>query len=297
MRQLFLYFVAMIAILSFVACKGRSSGNDQAGEAVETELIDEDAALTGEDLTFRQRKKNLVEEVLEKQLDSLANGLWNPAEYKRLSDWIDGDELDLRYSARTSFRSLLDADYCISMDNEARIIMGSSSCGKSHSRLDQIMAERKKFDEGRTSIGKSVRTAYSHHEEMKRIVSSFSTKQSVNSFKDKYDESFESKKREEAKAVLKKYPNPVCSYLQALKSPVFTSRRKDFCDKILALYEQFVHQNGQVVNSEKNAVEGTLLNTYGTYGKNKNAEAAAMADWRKRLDNLATSTAPEPVNE
>ena len=290
MNRLCFISIVVFSLICFAACKGRTSGGNEAAEADETELIDASAALTGEDLTFSQRSKNLVEQELAKQLDSLANGLWNPAEYKRLSDWLDGDELDLKYSARTSFQSLLDADYCISMDNEARKIMGGASCGKSHDRLKKIMAERSKFDEGRTSIGKAVRTAYSHHEEMSAIVSSFYAKQPVKSFLDKYDLAFESTKKAEGSKAFAKY-HPVCSYLQALNSPNFSSRRKDYCEKILTLYEQHVRQDGKVDDGDYNEVDGNL---YIAYGKDHPAE---MTGWRNnRLEVLKQQVSSQPQN-
>ena len=281
MKKYYLLLVTIAMSLCLTACECGSSNSEDGSETEETEVVDEKAALTGDDLTFYQSEKTSLETFFTTQLDSLAAAPWNPSEYRTLSELINSEELrSLSPEARIAFRSLLEADYCISMDNEARSMMGSASCSNNHKRLDEMMAERKKFVDERTSIGKSVRESYDRHQQMMRLVGSFSSKQTVNAFTDKYDTVFEEKKKKEAATALKDN-RPVCSYLKKnLEKPNFASRRKDYCEKILSLYEQHVRQAGQVDNGQFNALEGNLLNTYGR------AHEGEMKAWQARLDNL-----------
>ena len=274
----------MSALLCLAGCKGRVEESDSPEKETEEVSLTEEASLTGEDLKFHERKKDIVEEVLETQVDSLANEPWNKDEYQRLAKWIESDDLDITYTARTSFASLLDANYCISMDNEARTLL-TTKCGKSHSqqekRLDAIMKERANFKPERTSIGQKVRTAYDNHRSMIAIVNSFYAKQAVKSYLDKYDESYESKKKAEAKTAYNTY-HPACTYLEEnLTNPKFASRRINYCEQILSLFEKHVHDTGDL--KDFNLVDGSLYNVYGySDGKQLNL-------WRARMDALKES--------
>lgn len=285
----FIYLLVLSAVL-LAGCKNRNNGKeDNQDETVtESESVTSSAQLTGDDKVFHERKKGLVETELEKQVDSLTRESWPKSreDYARLAQWIDNPDLDLSYSTRTSFRSLLDGSYCISLDNDADRIMRSGSCSQSHARLKDIMTVRAGFDPGRTDIGKAVRDKYNEHERLRVLVGSFSTSQSVSTFSEKYDVSFETAKKKEAldayNAYAAKYKEPACSVLKQLKTPSFSTRRQLYCERILSLYEASVRESGKVVTGEWNRVDGTLSNIYGK-------EDSRSAGWKGRMDALKTN--------
>lgn len=285
----FIYILALSAAL-LVGCKGRTTGQGETSEEnkAESESVASSAQLTGDDKVFHERKKGLVEAELEKQVDSLAGKSWpgSKEDYARLARWIDNPDLDLSYGSRSSFRSLLDGCYCISLDNDADRIMRAGNCSQSHARLKDIMTVRAGFDPGRTDIGKAVRDKYNEHERLRVLVGSFSTSQSVSTFSDKYDVSFETAKKKEAldayNAYAAKYKEPACSVLKQLKTPSFSTRRQLYCERILSLYEASVRESGKVVTGEWNRVDGTLSNIYGK-------EDSRSAGWKGRMDALKTN--------
>ena len=270
-----LFAIASIIVCSLiiVSCK---NGKKTEGEAAEEDttvaevVLDDDVA----DFFGSTNDEYLSELELElrKQIEALAERAWDKKEYQRLNTnidkYIDG------FNAKYSFHSLLDGKYCLSMDKEAKGIMASSSCSKSHSRLKEIMEERKNFAEEKTSIGKSVRSNYNTHQKLAGIIGRFSSKQAVSSYTDKYDESFEEQITEEAKRAYNTH-KPVCSYLaDNLKNPKFDKRRLDYCNKILALLEKTTNAD------DIPTVRALLMKAYG------NSHGDQMSEWNKELEDF-----------
>ena len=252
-----------------ICCK--NTGNKTEGEAEEetTEaevLLDEDV----EEYFDSEDYLSELEQELHKQIEALAENKWDKKEYQRL--YANIDKYIEGFNGRYSFHSLLDGKYCLSMDKEAKDIMSSSSCNKSHSRLKDIMAERGDFADEKTSIGKSVRSKYNTHQKLAGIVGSFSKNQSVSSYTDKYDEAYEEQQTKEAQKAYETH-KPVCSYLAGnLKNPNFDKRRLNYCEQILSLLKNTTN-DGDIPT-----VRALLMKTYG------NAHSDQMAKWNTELE-------------
>ena len=269
----FNYLCFAIAILIIAGCMGNRASQTTAVDEPSTAdvVLDDDV----EDFFGSLDHLNEVEIEIAMQMDSLSARPWNKKEYERLKlaidNYIDG------FNAKYSFHSMLNGKYSLSMDKEANAIMATADCSRkhNHSRLDEIMKERGRFDLEITSMGKSVRNKYKTHEELKRFILTFNTKQKVSSCTEKYDEKFEEDTRREAK---KKYDTykPVCAYLaQNLQKPNFDKRRLDYCNQIIALLDS------ENINIKKLRIaRASILKTYG------NSHPDQMEKWDKLINDI-----------
>lgn len=231
MNRFYLIICALLAMLLLVSCKSRSGK-----EAVKEEPVEETVVLSSDEEQFFGNESSWSERDREigGQIKHLGDTLWNKKDYMRLNKdidtYVDG------FNANQMFHSLLEANYCLSMDKEAKNIMSRSTCSKNHKRLNEIMKERSSFPKGKTTIGASVRSSYESHQSHLTFISGFSSLQVVSKYTDEYDYAFEESKKREATDIYNA-KKPACSYVSLnLQNPNFNKRREAYCDKIVELF-------------------------------------------------------------
>ena len=231
MKKFLIIVIVFSAMLMLVSCKTHSGEVSVTEEhAEETIVLDsQEEQFFDNESSWSERDKEIG-----RQIRHLGDTLWNKKDYERLlkaiDNYVDG------FNANQMFHSLLDANYCLSMDREAKGIMSNATCSKNHKHLNELMKERQSFPEGKTTIGASVRAAYNSHQSLLNFIASFSIPQKVNKYTEEYDYEFENSKIAEATSKFNAQ-KPVCSYISHnLKNPNFKKRREAYCDKVVELF-------------------------------------------------------------
>lgn len=181
---------------------------------------------------------------------------------------------------RKNLTSLLNRNYCHSMDTIMQIIMATSDCGNHHGKkknglLYVVHVERAKFSDIHSTLHSNVETAYNNHERLVKLIQGWGGRQKVNSFTDTYDNSYDNSVMATAKKELSNAPK--CSYIQNnLKNPYLHERHKNFCEDVVTNLEQ---------NSTDPNDANIVVNRIKFY-KDKYKEDSDYKGWRTRLEKF-----------
>lgn len=190
----------------------------------------------GTDDSFRGHgSKSKSKELIDKNIDNLGEARWDKKNYQEIRNnqiaTFKGTQ-----NAKSALRNKLDNVYGKVLVREGNLLM-DDNCGANHNKLSQVMAELKQFPNAENS--KVLNARYKEHQEMVAFTNSMYAKQSVRSFNDKYDKSFETRIRNQADAYLKK--DIKCAYIKNRLNntgAAFSARRNSFCNAIINLYCQ-----------------------------------------------------------
>lgn len=146
---------------------------------------------------------------------------------------------------RRNLTSLLNINYCHSMDTIMHIIM-AGECSNNHKLLNELYSLRTGKEYGEidknSALHGQVKKSYEKHKNMLSFIGSATAKQNnITSWNTPYDEQTENSKKKEAGTYLASKPTCKSSVksLESIKNgSAFKNRRKDYCEKILELYLQ-----------------------------------------------------------
>lgn len=221
---------------------------------------------------------NPTKAVIEKNIKELADKAWNKKAYEEIREkQIPCLKLP---SEKKALRTLLDATYGKVMIRDANKIMDGECIGQ-HKRLEALLVELKGFPDAGGLSELHVRKA--HHDKLVQFVHTLTEPQRVRNFTDRYDTSYEQEKKTKAKEYLA--TRPTCSYLKNnLSHPDawFQTRRKKFCENIIAIYlQKETYDEGD---------ENILLSRLNIYQGDRN-------EWKSQIDNFREEKLAEQTEE
>lgn len=212
---------------------------------------------------------------------------WNKAkEYRSNAEYTIGKLKSP--TQRRNLTSLLNTNYCHSMDTIMQMIM-AGECSSQHGLLNELYDLRTGKEYGEidknSMLHEQVMKSYDKHKKILALISSTKTAQpNIKSWNTSYDEQTENNKKREAKAYLE--TGPTCkSIITGLKNiqngAAFKDRRKDYCGKIFELYvqkESWSPQDERVLNGLLNS---TFIDSY--------PNDPEVAIWKEKIKEFKSS--------
>ena len=186
---------------------------------------------------------------------------------------VDIENLVRNEVTKADLNSLADKGYCHSMDTIMRLILTDrDNCENRHNEFKTIMAEREKFGQISSPLHSEVESLYNEHQRLVQWIQGIGKRQKVESFKDRYDNDYDTKVLNQAKKELEK--DPPCPYIRRnLKTPPLKSRHKSFGDDLVKALEE---------NSTNPFDANVVVGRLGFY-KAKYGEDATYKGWMARL--------------
>lgn len=229
----------------------------------------------GTDDSFRSgSSKSKSKELIDNNINDLGQERWNKQKYIEIRDnqiaTFKGTQ-----NAKTALRGKLDNVYGKVLVKEGNLLM-SNNCGSNHKTLSLVMTELKKFPkaENREDLEKR----YNEHQEMLSFINSMYAKQKVNSYNDQYNKSFETDIKNKAANYLKR--EITCATIKKglnNTDAAFSTRRKDFANKVVDLYCQQTSYNRRDYNMIKTKLENLKLKD--------NSWELKMQDFKQKYSN------------
>ncbi len=174
-----------------------------------------------------------TKEVIEQNINQLESADWNRNAYIEIREQQIG-VFSGTPNQKDALRTKLDFIYGKVMVRDANRILDACTY-KQHKTLNAIMTELRNFADapGRAEV----EAKYQKHQDILSFITSMKRLQTVKDFNTRYDKSFETNIRKQAKA--HQATRPTCSYLNGELKKVdtyFSHRREDYAEKIVELY-------------------------------------------------------------
>lgn len=175
--------------------------------------------------TYKSAKLKLVD----RNIDAMGAEPWDKNIYVEIRD----DQIPLlKGSEQVAANEYLEYVYQNVMVRDADSIL-TEACAHNHSLLADLVKEMKPYEKDNKECARVIQRKKTH-DDILSFAKNAVGRQPVKTFKDNYDESYETKTREKANEYL---ASVTCEDLiKSLKSIDFALRRRRYCEDIVALY-------------------------------------------------------------
>ncbi len=175
--------------------------------------------------TYKSAKLKLVD----RNIDAMGAEPWDKNIYVEIRD----DQIPLlKGSEQVAANEYLEYVYQNVMVRDADSIL-TEACAHNHSLLADLVKEMKPYEKDNKECARVIQRKKTH-DDILSFAKNAVGRQPVKTFKDNYDESYETKTREKANEYL---ASVTCEDLiKRLKSIDFALRRRRYCEDIVALY-------------------------------------------------------------
>ena len=167
--------------------------------------------------------------LVEKNIDAMGEAPWNKSIYEEIRDV----QIHLlKGSEQVAANEYLESVYQRVLVRDADSLL-NNACAHNHDLLAKLVAEMSQFEKESKDCARVIQRKKTHDEILKFAKNAVG-RQSVKSFKDNYDESYETKTRATANQYL---ASATCEdIINRLKNLNFSQRRKRYCEDIVSLY-------------------------------------------------------------
>lgn len=174
---------------------------------------------------YRSAKLKLVE----KNIDAMGEVSWNKSIYEETRDV----QIPLlKGSEQVAASEYLESVYQRVLVRDADSLL-NNACAHNHDLLAELVAEMSQYEKENKDCARVIQRKKTH-DEILTFAKNAVGRQPVKSFKDNYDESYETKTREKANKYL---ASVTCEdIIKRLKNLNFVPRRRKYCEDIVNLY-------------------------------------------------------------